>query len=1023
MTKMRFFDFKEEQEFDSPPLFNSDERKRFLKYHEEIRDYAETMKSPTKKVCFLLAASYFKVTQKFYPNIFHKKDVSFLCDRLQINIRDIDVSSYDRQTYSLHKRVLLDLLGCTAFDQNAADQLVEEMTPMILSHVKPREILFSMIEYLRRHHIEIPSYHALSLIITTGLLKHKKSLTVVIRQHLSKETRRLLDTLMEKVINEETGQSMNRYRLTWLKKSSQSLRPGEIHGNIEELKILHDLYCRIESIIEVLRLPLDGIKYFANSVIKFNYLQVEQKSDEDRYLHLITFIVHQYFRLQDTLIDIFLQSHQNVINSALREEKERVFKDWENRKKSMAKVVDHLSSDTQAFEKIESIILDASMPSLKKLDLVRHLVQEEKERRQKLTIDIVDMTRAQHETKESIFYEVLKSKSKTLQNRLSEIVKYALFNEAASDGDLIDAINNYKEKDGKLNGKNIPLKCFYPQERKMMYDAEGNFDISLYKALLFSKMSNAIKSGALNLTHSYKYRTLDDYLIAKDAWVSNRENYLRRAELTHLSDPKVILSDAKKQVDQAYCETNQHFLSGENTFLRIDEKDNIRVKTPKLESESTEEPTSIGDYMPVSKSIPIAEVLSAVNRLTGFLDSFEHWQGSHVKKQKPEKLFYAAIIGHGCNIGLPEMANISPSISEGALAYLVNWNFSVNNLLSANDRILSFINKLALPKIYKIDENKTVTSSDGQKFDMDGDSLNANYSFKYFGQKKGVSVYSFIDERHLLFYSTVINAAEREVAYVLDGLLHNDVVQSDMHSTDTHGYSEMLFAVTQLLGFEYAPRIKNLKDQQLYSFHKKKEYEDKGYKIFSGKYIREDRIRKHWDEILRFVATIKLKVTTASQLFKRLNSYSKQNPLMEALKEYGKIEKTISILKYVDDVTRRQQIEKQLNKIESSHRLKHALTFNGGEFTQATKEEQDIAEGCRRLIANAIVCWNYAHLSQMISEEQSEAKQKAMIKTIKNGSILIWRHINFFGEYDFSDEKIKDSVGLNLAKILELKLP
>jgi TnpA family transposase len=40
----------------------------------------------------------------------------------------------------------------------------------------------------------------------------------------------------------------------------------------------------------------------------------------------------------------------------------------------------------------------------------------------------------------------------------------------------------------------------------------------------------------------------------------------------------------------------------------------------------------------------------------------------------------------------------------------------------------------------------------------------------------------------VLFHSTVISAAERESAYVIDGLMHNDVVKSDVHSTDTHGY-------------------------------------------------------------------------------------------------------------------------------------------------------------------------------------------------------------------------------------------
>jgi hypothetical protein len=30
-----------------------------------------------------------------------------------------------------------------------------------------------------------------------------------------------------------------------------------------------------------------------------------------------------------------------------------------------------------------------------------------------------------------------------------------------------------------------------------------------------------------------------------------------------------------------------------------------------------------------------------------------------------------------------------------------------------------------------------------------------------------------------------INANEREAAYVIDGLMHNDTIQSDIHSTDT----------------------------------------------------------------------------------------------------------------------------------------------------------------------------------------------------------------------------------------------
>ena len=80
--------------------------------------------------------------------------------------------------------------------------------------------------------------------------------------------------------------------------------------------------------------------------------------------------------------------------------------------------------------------------------------------------------------------------------------------------------------------------------------------------------------------------------------------------------------------------------------------------------------------------------------------------------------------------------------------------------------------------------------------------------------------------------------------------------------------------------------------------------------------IREALIEDQWDEILRFIATIRPKITTASQLSKRLNSCSRQHPLYRALKEFGKITKTLFILKYCDDLQLRQAIEKQLNKGE-----------------------------------------------------------------------------------------------------------
>jgi TnpA family transposase len=273
--------------------------------------------------------------------------------------------------------------------------------------------------------------------------------------------------------------------------------------------------------------------------------------------------------------------------------------------------------------------------------------------------------------------------------------------------------------------------------------------------------------------------------------------------------------------------------------------------------------------------------------------------------------------------------------------------------------------------------------------------------------------------RNFLYHSLIISSAEHEAHYVIDGVMRNDVVKSDIHSTDTGGYSEILFGVMHLLGFAFAPRIKNFTKCQFYAFNKRKWYQQQGYKILPDAYIKEELIAPQWDEILRFIATIKLKEATASQLFKRLNSYSRQHTLYSALKEFGKIPKSDFLLRYIDILQLRQTIEQQLNKGENANKFSRAVSFgNNQEFFSGDLVEQEIAEGCRRLIKNAIICWNYLYLTQKMAQAESEEKKQELLTSIRNGSPVTWQHINLHGEYDFSDEKLQDSVGLNPLEIL-----
>ena len=88
----------------------------------------------------------------------------------------------------------------------------------------------------------------------------------------------------------------------------------------------------------------------------------------------------------------------------------------------------------------------------------------------------------------------------------------------------------------------------------------------------------------------------------------------------------------------------------------------------------------------------------------------------------------------------------------------------------------------------------------------------------------------------------------------------------------------------------------------------------------------------------------------------------------------------------------------------------------------ATREEQDIADSCRRLIQNAIVLWNYLYLSELIVNSESEEKRKELIKIISDGSIMSWRHINLHGEYNFASVSKNKVSFIDVPKILALKV-
>jgi TnpA family transposase len=118
--------------------------------------------------------------------------------------------------------------------------------------------------------------------------------------------------------------------------------------------------------------------------------------------------------------------------------------------------------------------------------------------------------------------------------------------------------------------------------------------------------------------------------------------------------------------------------------------------------------------------------------------------------------------------------------------------------------------------------------------------------------------------RHATLVAVVLDTV-RDATHVLDGLLyHESDLHIEEHYTDTAGFTDHVFALMHLLGFRFAPRIRDLADKRLYIYGDAKQYPTLAGLI--GGNVNVKHIRAHWDEILRLAASIKQGTVTASAM-------------------------------------------------------------------------------------------------------------------------------------------------------------
>jgi len=979
------------------PIFNDQEKEYYFNIPKSL---LENIKYKDNKIFMILIYGYFKATNKFYMPELSDNNLIFIANKYNTKM----IENITKGTYYRFQQLIKEYFGINNNALEFEKILQNEANILASDFIHRKKIFYALINLSKRINIEVPTYTVLANIITKAIHSQKKDILNKLKLHIADDRLNVLDEFLEK-----NKDSKNRYNLMYYKKLAHSTNKKKMLISLSKFNTIKSKFIILKNIILDIKLTPKIAQYHSIWIEKSQVFQISRKKDTESRFLLLSFVYYQYLIRNDNLIDRFISVTQSAKNSTLRAQKDFSF-EQEPKKNNIIKSLEDINLST--LNDITTVIKDKKLSAIKKVSAIESLVDT----KSKLLTSILTSKDTTHQNINEIKYDFIEQKSISLQGKLSGILKAIEFDEKTSNKNIIMAINYFKNNTIITN--KAPRYFLNDEEIAAIFDS-GKFRVSLYKVLLFFYVSDTIKNGTLNLKYSIKYKNFENYMIDKEEWVKNKDSLLKAHELGHLKKHNTFIIPIKEKLETSYKMTNDNINQGFNTYYTVN-NDSFILKTPKVEKDDTKI-NLLSKYFPQSEYLSVIDILNGINEETDFLSSFEHYNNS--KSRTNHKLLLATILGYGCNLSISKIGKISKGINENQLDNAKVWYFNQENTNEANDKIISYMEDLEIIKIMRSEQSINHTSSDGQKYNISSsiNSTNAGYSFKYFGTNKGVVDYKFIDESHRLFHSQVINVNERESGYVIDGLLNNNAVKSDIHSTDTHGFTEIIFGLTNLLGFSFAPRIKNFKDQQLYSYNSPKFYHNLNYKLTPKRKINEQIIKDSWDDILRFIITIKERKTSATQLLKRLTSYSRQHKLYTALKEFGKIIKTDFLLNYIDDVTFRQRIEKQLNKVEASNKFAKAVFFgNNAEFTVATAEEQNIANNCKRLIQNTIILWNYLYISKKYQTSKSQKDKDDILEALKNSSIVHWSHVNMYGEYDFNRtyKKIVKLIALEDKKMI-----
>ncbi len=869
------------------------------------------------------------------------------------------------ETRREHLLELRAYLGVEPFGLAHYRQAVHATTELALQTDKGIVLAVSVLDTLRHRHIIIPALDVIERVCAEAITRANRRIYEALSESLADTHRRRLDDLLKRRDNGKTTS------LAWLRQSPVKPNSRHMLEHIERLKAWQalDLPPGIERLVHqnrLLKIAREGGQMTPADLAKFE--------PQRRYATLVALAIEGMATVTDEIIDL----HDRILGKLFNAAKNKHQQQFQASGKA-------INAKVRLYGRIGQALIDAkqsgrdpfaAIEAVMSWDAFAESVTEAQKLAQPDDFDFLHRIGESYATLRRYAPEFLA----VLKLRAAPAAKNVL--------DAIEVLRGMNTDNARKVPADAPTGFIKPRWQKLVMTDTG-IDRRYYELCALSELKNSLRSGDIWVHGSRQFKDFEDYLVPPAKFASLKQS--SELPLAVATDCDQYLSERLELLEAQLATVNGMAAANDLPDAIITESG---LKITPLDAAVPDTAQALIDQTAmILPHVKITELMLEVDEWTGFTRHFTHLKSGDLAKDK--NLLLTTILADAINLGLTKMAESCPGTTYAKLAWLQAWHTRDETYGAA---LAELVNAQFRHPFAGHWGDGTTSSSDGQNFRTGSKAESTGHINPKYGSSPGRTFYTHISDQYAPFHTKVVNVGVRDSTYVLDGLLyHESDLRIEEHYTDTAGFTDHVFGLMHLLGFRFAPRIRDLGDTKLYIPKGETTYD--ALKPMIGGTLNIKHVRAHWDEILRLATSIKQGTVTASLMLRKLGSYPRQNGLAVALRELGRIERTLFILDWLQSMELRRRVHAGLNKGEARNALARAVFFNRlGEIRDRSFEQQRYRASGLNLVTAAVVLWNTVYLERAAHAMRGNghAVDDTLLQYL---SPLGWEHINLTGDY------------------------